>query len=519
MRYLLLLVLMATTGLEGQISTPPGCKQACGPITVMFCQVPDAGPGMNPAAVANCRACVAAAPECGTGAGIPAEITSPLPGPELTEEIINFTWNQGTRIANYIMEIDKVPGGARLGSFGPSKALSARVKMPPEETNIYVTLYSNTEGGQRLSKSYTFHYPGPAGVDLTGSVTTQSSGTSGPTPGTNVATAVENDPSWTIFFRDPRTSRPKCVQVGTVKVRWDFVSDYLGQDVYVERQGCTAYAPAAALRGAGAFGFQAPGTSGGWTSAGPFRADAGGYNIQLDGAPIQALRLRKRGRTQLKFSSISMQRSSNAPSPTAPRPTMPSPTTQKPPSPDVPTKGPNSLSGVWLVNGDPNRRARIEHLGAFVTFYNEHGQRSRGQFTDLGMVAQDWNAFAKIENDENKLAWSNGASWQRAGNTAPPLPPQTGMRYIGCFRDTPVFDLDGYLARSRSNTPEACVAQCRQGGFAYAGVQYGESCLCGNKYGKYGVSNACTMPCTGNPSQACGGINANSIFTTGNPVR
>jgi hypothetical protein len=87
--------------------------------------------------------------------------------------------------------------------------------------------------------------------------------------------------------------------------------------------------------------------------------------------------------------------------------------------------------------------------------------------------------------------------------------------FIGCFKDTSAFDLDGHLERSQSNTPQRCVEICKQKGFAYAAVQYGESCLCGNSYGKYGAADNCNYPCTGDSSQACGGYNANSVYSTG----
>jgi hypothetical protein len=87
--------------------------------------------------------------------------------------------------------------------------------------------------------------------------------------------------------------------------------------------------------------------------------------------------------------------------------------------------------------------------------------------------------------------------------------------YIGCYKDTSAFDLDGFLERSRSNTPQRCVETCRAKGFAYAAVQYGESCLCGNSYGKYGTADNCNYKCTGDGGQNCGGYNANSVYGTG----
>lgn len=46
-------------------------------------------------------------------------------------------------------------------------------------------------------------------------------------------------------------------------------------------------------------------------------------------------------------------------------------------------------------------------------------------------------------------------------------------------------------------------------------MQYGESCLCGNSYGRYGAANNCNYRCTGDGGQICGGYSANSIYSTG----
>jgi len=86
---------------------------------------------------------------------------------------------------------------------------------------------------------------------------------------------------------------------------------------------------------------------------------------------------------------------------------------------------------------------------------------------------------------------------------------------IGCFKDTSDFDLNGHLERSATNTPQRCIETCRQKGFAYAAVQYGQSCLCGDSYGKYGKADNCNYKCTGDPNQICGGYSANSVYSTG----
>ena len=98
-----------------------------------------------------------------------------------------------------------------------------------------------------------------------------------------------------------------------------------------------------------------------------------------------------------------------------------------------------------------------------------------------------------------------------------PLPPlaRESMPSLGCYKDTSVLDLDGHLERSAQNTPQRCIAICREKGFRYAAVQYGESCLCGNSYGRYGPATNCDMQCTG-AALTCGGYAANEVFSTGN---
>ncbi len=86
--------------------------------------------------------------------------------------------------------------------------------------------------------------------------------------------------------------------------------------------------------------------------------------------------------------------------------------------------------------------------------------------------------------------------------------------YIGCYKDTSAFDLNGFLQVSQTNTPQACIATCLGKGFAFAGVQYGQSCLCGNSYGKYGKADNCNYKCTGDSGQICGGYTANNIYST-----
>jgi len=98
------------------------------------------------------------------------------------------------------------------------------------------------------------------------------------------------------------------------------------------------------------------------------------------------------------------------------------------------------------------------------------------------------------------------------------IPPKE-HRYLGCFKDkgdpygTQGRDLAeaGYLF-DNSMSVERCIRLCGKGGYRYAGVQYSNSCFCGNRYGKYGPAKNCDMKCAGNAQEICGGTWANSIY-------
>jgi hypothetical protein len=138
------------------------------------------------------------------------------------------------------------------------------------------------------------------------------------------------------------------------------------------------------------------------------------------------------------------------------------------------------------------------------------GAGPRGQALYDRARADSRSAGLKRNDAEQKLKTCQGlaaADGEQPGGTK--------AGYIGCYKDpNKPFDLDGYLVRSQNNTPQRCIETCRDKGFAYAGVQYGESCLCGNSYGRFGEATNCDMKCTGDSGQICGGTYSNSVYAT-----
>lgn len=84
--------------------------------------------------------------------------------------------------------------------------------------------------------------------------------------------------------------------------------------------------------------------------------------------------------------------------------------------------------------------------------------------------------------------------------------------YIGCYNDSGVRDLEYYNGASPSNSKEYCAKECANKGYEYFGIQDTQQCFCGSSYGKYGTSENCNMPCSGNNSETCGGSWVNSVY-------
>ncbi|GAB6031602.1 hypothetical protein CHUAL_009366 [Chamberlinius hualienensis] len=88
--------------------------------------------------------------------------------------------------------------------------------------------------------------------------------------------------------------------------------------------------------------------------------------------------------------------------------------------------------------------------------------------------------------------------------------------YRGCFVDVEnLRDLPyGALETDAHTNVDKCIDACLKKYYMFSGLQGGQRCFCGSSFGKYGTGN-CTIRCSGNSTQFCGGINANSIYLTG----
>ncbi|CAM9201303.1 unnamed protein product, partial [Ectocarpus fasciculatus] len=92
----------------------------------------------------------------------------------------------------------------------------------------------------------------------------------------------------------------------------------------------------------------------------------------------------------------------------------------------------------------------------------------------------------------------------------------TSYTFEGCYVDDTNRALDDFF-QSDEMTPELCFGYCRNNGYAYMGLQYGNECYCGSlgdeeKHVRYGPGD-CNFLCAGDDSFNCGGMWAFDLYS------
>ncbi|MDP2308505.1 MAG: spherulation-specific family 4 protein [Pseudomonadota bacterium] len=179
----------------------------------------------------------------------------------------------------------------------------------------------------------------------------------------------------------------------------------------------------------------------------------------------------------------------------------------------------NATVPSWASNYPPSKFSHLVYAApdgaALDRAASLAGQRNAGYiYVTSDILPNPWDELPSYWSSELALACSSPTT-TGGGPTAPAPTEPPARGYIGCFKDTGDRDLNGYLEFTQTNSPEACIETCLDLGFAYAGVQWGQACLCGDSYGKYGPATNCDMTCTGDPAETCGGFAANGVWATG----
>ncbi|KAJ9124508.1 hypothetical protein QFC24_003299 [Naganishia onofrii] len=120
-----------------------------------------------------------------------------------------------------------------------------------------------------------------------------------------------------------------------------------------------------------------------------------------------------------------------------------------------------------------------------------------------------------ISTDAKTTAASHTSSHASSATSSAPGPIHTDTTdssewySLGCAVDEDGRVLGDYYVAQKDMTIDLCLDICEGKGYKYAGLEYGEECMCGNTL-KTGVTYdnnnqwACNMPCAGDATELCG---------------
>ncbi|CZR61108.1 related to glyoxal oxidase precursor [Phialocephala subalpina] len=132
------------------------------------------------------------------------------------------------------------------------------------------------------------------------------------------------------------------------------------------------------------------------------------------------------------------------------------------------------------------------------------------------------SSTATTTSSSSSLSSTTTTSSTSTSSTGPPLFTGTpkinqtigSLQYMGCALEVSGRALSGMSYTSSLMTIESCSSFCMQNNYALSGVEYSSQCYCGN-----GISSAssfgqtgCTMTCSGNTAEYCGGSDRLSVF-------
>ncbi|OCF37563.1 hypothetical protein I316_00689 [Kwoniella heveanensis BCC8398] len=114
---------------------------------------------------------------------------------------------------------------------------------------------------------------------------------------------------------------------------------------------------------------------------------------------------------------------------------------------------------------------------------------------------------AKPSTSTTAKVSSSTVAQAAASSSASALP--SGWESLGCYVDTTPRILNSTFANDNQNTYARCIARCAAQGYKYAGVEYGEQCMCGNIAStatlKAAPTTQCNVACKGDAKAMCGG--------------
>ncbi|KAF8644534.1 hypothetical protein AX16_008410 [Volvariella volvacea WC 439] len=131
-----------------------------------------------------------------------------------------------------------------------------------------------------------------------------------------------------------------------------------------------------------------------------------------------------------------------------------------------------------------------------------------------GSVIPSGNCNSPCAGDSSQTC---GGSWTLSVYEQANSQPVT-WNSAGCYTDAQSRMLRGSSTSQGGMTSATCITICNSQGYTIAATEYGQECFCGSQLFKEGgagnsvSAGECNMPCSGNPSETCGGSWRGNVY-------
>merc|ERR1712225_118817 len=146
----------------------------------------------------------------------------------------------------------------------------------------------------------------------------------------------------------------------------------------------------------------------------------------------------------------------------------------------------------------------------------------RSDGATYGVAGQSGCTFTCSGNSTQACGGNNVLSLYSKNSGAPPVAAaavpvpasSNGYTYVACYADQTSAGRTLGVNKSFIASVDACITTCNTASFSFAGVENRNECWCDNvlRSSTPLAANNCLLPCTGTPSQNCGGINAIGVY-------
>ncbi|KAJ9112555.1 hypothetical protein QFC19_000572 [Naganishia cerealis] len=161
-----------------------------------------------------------------------------------------------------------------------------------------------------------------------------------------------------------------------------------------------------------------------------------------------------------------------------------------------------SCGNGWRIALYKRDASAVSSSNAATATASRSGSGSSSAITNTGTIAS--NTHAVQTSAKTASATSSAPTSVHTDTTD-----SSEWYHLGCAVDEGGRVLSDYYVAQKDMTIDLCLDICEGKGYKYAGLEYGEECMCGSAFTKNVVYSSneweCAMPCAGDSSETCGG--------------